>query len=144
MGPAPSSGGNETGRAGSFASQGWRESNPDLLSNRFLAGVIVHHERQSDARAAAARESSLSRPAGVVVRRRRLVEALEVGQPLTLVCAPAGYGKSVLVECWVAAGGEVCTVARTALDEDAVEPRAFWASAVDSLRDSGVDVSGWP
>jgi LuxR family maltose regulon positive regulatory protein len=111
------------------------------LFQSILAGVIVHHERQSDARAAASRETSFSKPAGVVPRRR-LVDAFEVGQPLTLVCAPAGYGKSVLVESWVAAVGEVCTVARTVLDEDAVDPRAFWASAVESLRGSGVDVSG--
>jgi LuxR family maltose regulon positive regulatory protein len=71
-----------------------------------------------------------------------LVGALEVDHPLALLSAQAGYGKSVLVESWVAAVGEVCTVIRMALDDDAVDPRVFWASVVDSLRGGGVDVSG--
>ena len=76
-----------------------------------------------------------------MLARRRLVDAFEVGQPLTLVCAPAGYGKSVLVESWLAGAGEGCTVVRMALDEDAVDPRIFWASVVEGVRGSGVDVS---
>ena len=38
--------------------------------------------------------------------------------------------------------GEGCTVIRMALDEDAVDPRGFWASVVEGLRGGGVDVSG--
>jgi LuxR family transcriptional regulator, maltose regulon positive regulatory protein len=101
----------------------------------------VHNERQPDSHAAATWESSFSRPAGVVARRR-LVEAFEVGQPLTLVCAPAGFGKSVLVGSWVAGVGDGCTVVRMVLDDDAVDPRVFWASVVDGVRGVGVDVSG--
>jgi LuxR family transcriptional regulator, maltose regulon positive regulatory protein len=96
-----------------------------------------NHRRDPDP---ASNEASL-RPVEMLARRR-LVDAFEVGQPLTLVCAPAGYGKSVLVGSWLAGVGEGCTVVRMALDEDAVDPRVFWASVVAGVRGSGVDVSG--
>ena len=65
-------------------------------------------------------------PVGLVARRR-LTDVFEVGQPLTLVSAQAGFGKSVLVESWVTGVGEGCTVVRMALDDDAVDPRVFLA-----------------
>ncbi len=38
--------------------------------------------------------------------------------------------------------GEGCTVVRMVLDDDAVDPRVFWASVVEGVRGGGVDVSG--
>ena len=101
----------------------------------------MHKERQPDLRAAATWESSVSKPAGVVARRR-LIEAFDIGQPLTLVSAPAGFGKSVLVGSWVAGVEEGCTVVQMMLDDDAIDPRVFWASVVEGVRGGGVDVSG--
>jgi LuxR family maltose regulon positive regulatory protein len=43
------------------------------------------------------------RPTRFLVERQRLLEQLNKGMdhPLVLVCAPAGYGKSTLVSCWI-------------------------------------------
>src|SRR4051812_2961904 len=77
---------------------------------------------------------------GMVVRER-LVNRLRPLRPWTLVSAPAGYGKTVLVDSWAAAVGGGHTVVRMAMDQDAVDPRPFWVYAVDSLAASGVDMS---
>src|SRR3954449_11737409 len=50
---------------------------------------------------------------GLLVRRR-LLELLGNLKPWTVVSAPAGYGKSILVESWVAEAGRDVTVVRSA------------------------------
>ena len=62
--------------------------------------------------------------------------------PLTLVSAPAGYGKTVLLDAWAARAGRGLTVVHTALDEEASDPRLFWKVVLDAVRTAGVDVSG--
>ena len=55
------------------------------------------------------------------VHRPRLLEELDLHRlrPLTLVSAPAGYGKSVLISCWL----EQCDIPSTwiSLDENKLE-----------------------
>jgi LuxR family maltose regulon positive regulatory protein len=70
------------------------------------------------------------------VHRPRLVEALKRGRdmPLTLVTAPAGYGKSTLVSSWLGTCG--CRSAWLALDENDNHLRTFllyFVSAVQTL-----------
>ena len=77
-----------------------------------------------------------------VVVRPRLLEALSATDPLTLVSAPAGYGKSVLVDSWSAHLGVGHTVVRMTVDEEADDPHLFWTATLEALRRSGVDVSG--
>ena len=81
-------------------------------------------------------------PSGTILRRR-LVEALRRGvrRPLTLVSAPAGYGKTVLVSAWADGDAGAGTVVHMAMREDDTDPDVFWTSLLGGLRRSGVNVS---
>ena len=96
------------------------------------------------------------------VPRPRLVERLDagLGRKLTLVCAPAGFGKTTLLSEWIAAhcgggprsdrGGGVIPpegantaplrVAWLSLDEGDNDPARFWTYFVAALRAAGADV----
>jgi LuxR family transcriptional regulator, maltose regulon positive regulatory protein len=69
-----------------------------------------------------------------IVLRRRLDERLDEGlqRRLTLVSAPAGFGKSTIVAEWVAECG--LPVAWLSLDEGDAEPTRFLAYLVEALR----------
>jgi LuxR family maltose regulon positive regulatory protein len=71
-------------------------------------------------------------PAGVV-ERPRLVRRLEelARQPLTLVAAPTGYGKTTLLASWVAA--TECRVAWASLGARDLDVDAFWAIVAAAL-----------
>ena len=72
-----------------------------------------------------------SRP-GLVPRPRltgRLTEGL--GQGLVLVCAPAGYGKTVLLAQWARQGGR--PIGWLSLDAADNDPARFWRHAVAAL-----------
>lgn len=80
------------------------------------------------------------------VRRPRLVEklnlALEEGRRLTLICAPAGYGKSTLVAEWLASLGGNIKAGWLSLEEDDNQPVRFlryWLAAFQSLDASLTD-----
>jgi len=68
-----------------------------------------------------------------LVPRRRLAERLDEGQAcgLMLVCAPAGYGKTVLLAAWVRRGQP--PVAWLSLDAGDNDPARFWRHAVAAL-----------
>ncbi len=84
-------------------------------------------------------------PNGPMLRRRRLVERLSAavaGRPVTLVCAPAGSGKTVLASSWVTSGMVPGPVVWISLDEDDERPGIFWTYVVTGLERGGVDVEG--
>ncbi|UCF94837.1 MAG: AAA family ATPase, partial [Desulfobacterales bacterium] len=62
---------------------------------------------------------------GVYLHRQHLIDRLDrnIQRPLTLVSAPAGYGKSTLISCWL----ETCAIpnAWVALDENDNDLRLF-------------------
>src|SRR5437764_4623702 len=68
------------------------------------------------------------------VPRPRLTARLEAGAagPLTLVSAPAGFGKSTLLSEWIHAGGR--PVAWVSLDEGDNDPVRFLRYAVTALQ----------
>lgn len=69
-------------------------------------------------------------PRDEVVARPRLIRRMDEGRRLTLVCAPAGYGKTTLVSGWA---GER-PVAWVSLDEGDNDPARFMAHLVAALR----------
>lgn len=69
-----------------------------------------------------------------IVPRLRLIKQLNEGLPrkLTLISAPAGFGKTTLVSAWIAADAR--PVAWLALDEGDSDPHRFWAYVVAALQ----------
>ena len=67
------------------------------------------------------------------VTRPRLVEQLAdaFGQRLTLLSAPAGYGKTTLLSAWAATSG--LPVAWLSLDESDNDPTRFWSYVIAAL-----------
>jgi LuxR family maltose regulon positive regulatory protein len=68
------------------------------------------------------------RPRARAVARRRLDELLGRGSDatLTLVSAPAGFGKTTMLAAWLAAGGPGRSAAWVSLDERDRDPSSFW------------------
>ena len=82
--------------------------------------------------------TKLHRPpvTGQLVDRKRLLERMDLGRqtPLTVVSAPAGYGKSMLVSQWIESVGEPCAwVSLGAGESDLLEFLRYVLAAVQSL-----------
>jgi LuxR family transcriptional regulator, maltose regulon positive regulatory protein len=73
------------------------------------------------------------------VGRPRLLDLLEGGarRPLTLLAAPPGSGKTVLLALWVASGRAPGPVAWVTVDPGDDDPTRFWAHVLAALRESG-------
>jgi len=79
-----------------------------------------------------------ARPRRGLITRKRLLAELDrhASAPLTLVVAPVGFGKSVLVETWAAARSSDA-VAWVSLEEGDNDPARLWtylSTAVDRVR----------
>ncbi len=85
----------------------------------------------------------LSHPA---CARMRLLAQLSAGArgPLTLVSAPAGYGKTVLVSQWCRQATRSGYVAWLTLDDADSDPGLFWFYVVEAIRSSGLPLAGLP
>src|SRR4051794_35848807 len=68
------------------------------------------------------------------VPRPALLAALDRGEDssLTLVCAPPGYGKTLLLTDWV--GRSDLPYAWVSLDDEDDDPRRLWSSVLAALR----------
>lgn len=68
------------------------------------------------------------------VRRPRLIRRLEEGRErkLTLLSAPAGFGKTTLLSAWAAESD--AQIAWLSLDEDDNDPNRFWSYVVAALQ----------
>ena len=78
----------------------------------------------------------IPRPRPNVVHRPRLIERLNEGHPagrkLTLISAPAGYGKTTLLSEWIPQS-ERC-VTWVSLDDGDNDPVRFWAYFIAALQ----------
>jgi LuxR family maltose regulon positive regulatory protein len=85
-----------------------------------------HTRRATDARAVAGRG---------LVRRRALFERLSSAEPggVTVVHAPAGSGKTVLLRSWIEDEGLERRVAWVSVEPDEHDAQRFWLSVVDEL-----------
>ncbi len=83
----------------------------------------------------ASHPSSIPRIASGVIDRPRLHALLDDGRdyPVTLICAPAGSGKSVAASSWVRHRGDPGLFAWLQCSSLADEPQIFWSSAIDAL-----------
>lgn len=86
---------------------------------------------------------------GLVARPRlleRLDEGLHDGRPLTLVSAPAGYGKTTLIAAWLQQAGPweppvpPSRIAWLSLEEDDDEPARFFSYLLAALEGTGADL----
>ena len=71
-----------------------------------------------------------------LVARRGLFERLSTGGPagVTLVSAPAGSGKTVLLRSWIDEAGLADHVAWVTVERGERDPQRFWLAVVEKLR----------
>jgi LuxR family maltose regulon positive regulatory protein len=72
--------------------------------------------------------------AGGVVARPELLERLSGPARVTLVSAPPGSGKTVLLRSWISRTGLEECAAWVAAGRDERDPQGFWLSVVGALR----------
>jgi LuxR family maltose regulon positive regulatory protein len=72
------------------------------------------------------------------VPRPRLIQQLNILRPLTLIAAPAGFGKTTLVSEWIPQSSHCVTW--LSLDEDDNDPIRFWAYVVAALQKLRADL----
>ena len=85
--------------------------------------------------------SKLATPSmpGRVVQRPRLFKLLDIGveRPVTLLAAPAGSGKTMLLTSWISAASPPGPVAWLSLDQVDNDPVRFWTYLLAALCRSG-------
>jgi LuxR family transcriptional regulator, maltose regulon positive regulatory protein len=79
--------------------------------------------------------SRVARPgAGGVVSRSGLFERLGASARVTVVSAPSGSGKTVLLRSWIGAAGLADLAAWVPVGRGERDPQRFWLSVVGALR----------
>jgi len=81
-------------------------------------------------------ESGRDRDLGGVVPRPSLFGRLGSAAQVTVVSAPAGSGKTVLLRSWISGGGLAGRVAWVA-GREGRDPQRFWLSVFGALRHTG-------
>src|SRR3954451_11186981 len=79
-----------------------------------------------------------------MVERPRLLDLVERGTngPLTLISAPAGSGKTVLLRAWMAAADEPEKIAHLALRREHADRRTFWMDVLDAVSAARPELTG--
>ena len=66
--------------------------------------------------------------------RQRLSERLNAAQRVTVVSAPPGSGKTVLLRSWIAEADLADSAAWVSVGGDERDPQRFWLSVLGTLR----------
>jgi LuxR family transcriptional regulator, maltose regulon positive regulatory protein len=82
----------------------------------------------------AAAASASRRGTGGVISRPRLFEQLAASARVTLVSAPPGGGKTVLLRSWIGEAGLAGSAAWVPVGRDQRDPQQFWLSVLRALR----------
>jgi LuxR family maltose regulon positive regulatory protein len=79
-----------------------------------------------------------------MVERPRLLELVEEGtkRPLTLISAPAGSGKTVLLRAWIEAAEEPEKIAHVALGREHADRRTFWIDVMQAVSAARPELAG--
>jgi LuxR family maltose regulon positive regulatory protein len=79
-----------------------------------------------------------------VLQRPRLLDLIErgIGGPLTLISAPAGSGKTVLLRTWLSAAEDPDAVAHVALTREHSERRMFWLEVLGAMSRARPELTG--
>jgi LuxR family transcriptional regulator, maltose regulon positive regulatory protein len=98
----------------------------------------------------------VARPgAGGVVSRPGLFDRLGAPARVTVISAPPGSGKSVLLRSWIGAAGLMDSAGWVTVGRDDHDPQRFWLSVLDALRQTSAgsrlireltaapDLDGW-
>lgn len=87
---------------------------------------------------------ALPPPQAMTLSRPRLLEMMSeaLKHPLTLLCAPAGFGKSTLLSAWAHEAVDRPSVAWLGLDEDDNDPARFFDYLRSALRSAGIEIGG--
>lgn len=91
-------------------------------------------------------KAKLARPLAprMSLSRPRLLELLSdaIRRPFTLLCAPAGFGKSSLLSTWAAEAVDQPLAAWLVLDEEDNDPARFFDYVRGALRAAGIEIGG--
>ena len=101
---------------------------PAVITFEPVGTLVMIADRQSASRQRAERD------AGGVVARPGLFGRLAGEARVTVVSAPPGSGKTVLLRSWVSQAGLAGRVGWVAAGRDERDPQRFWVSVVDALR----------
>ena len=78
---------------------------------------------------------------GGIVSRPRLFERLGASARVTVVSAPAGSGKTVLLRSWISQAGAASCAAWVPVGRAEHDPQQFWLSVLAALRQTGPRVA---
>ena len=79
--------------------------------------------------------------AGGIVSRPRLFERLAAPARVTVVSAPPGSGKTVLLRSWIGRGGLTGCAGWVPVGRAEHDPQQFWLSVLAALRQTGPRVA---